>query len=266
MKKRSTYSVILVLLFLGLAAFFMWYQSRSDRILDGYMKIYRFNRSEITFRSLERPLFGDGVILYQVEFPYLSIPVRVEKMVMREEENKLVLNMRGVVVPVLESLRILDAYQIVSIMKAYRPYQDILKRPLESIALTGRDYLKFNLDLTIDLSERPIKVSGSLSGKKLLDAQFVAFLQPDDRFYRNRLFYFMYGDLVQAFVSVRDNGVLSDYMEYAKQTGVRSPTEWEQIVHTNGELKRTLTDISAKPISLKGLYQNIPMDNILLDF
>ncbi len=244
----------------------MWYQSRSDHILDAYMKTYRFNRSEVAFRSLERPLFGDGVILYQVEFPYLSIPVRVEKMVMREEENKLVLNMRGVVIPVLESLRILDAYQIVSIMKAYRPYQDILKRPLESVALTGRDYLKFNLDVTIDFSDRPIKVSGALSGKKLFEAQFVAFVQPDDRFYRNRLFYFMYGDLIQAFVNVRDKGALSDYMEYAKRTGVRAPTEWEKAIHTHGELKRTLTDITEEPISLKGLYQNIPMDNILFDF
>lgn len=140
-KYRWIYFVTLITL-IALASLLMARDHMARETVRRYLK--SIDIAEVTYKSAASSFFGDGVILYQVVFPGVRIPHKIDKVVIQKKDKSLDIRMIGINVKVLDALRQKDTETLNGRMRAYRVYDDAFKYPLESLALCGIDDIKFN--------------------------------------------------------------------------------------------------------------------------
>ena len=184
MRRFVFFAVILFLILSGMV-YIGIHRGDSTDLMTQYRQAAPFSDSELTYRTVSRPLLGDGVVLYQPVFPSLPLRLQTDRMSLRLMPTETIMRLSNVNVDVVGSLTDRDANGWTDSIRVHRPPVDFVLRPLETLVLLNRDYLKGDLELHI----RPQGKNTALTfrfeqnGRPILILDTVVFDAPTNRLF-----------------------------------------------------------------------------------
>ena len=115
--------------------------SQTSDLLKKYNK-FGLVQSDIKFEKVEKAWGEQGLIFYRVQFPFINLPIRADKMKIHLSDEGMKLQLNNAHINVTEGLNKIYGSQIMNNLKTYVPYKDFLSKTLTSMALMGIDEFK----------------------------------------------------------------------------------------------------------------------------
>ena len=143
---HKTLFIAIILSLVGLGIFFHHF-SQTSELLNKYQK-FGFIQSDLKYQSVEKSWGEQGLIFYQVQFPFLNVPIHSDRMNIHLSDNGLNLKMKNAHIKVLEGLKNIYGSEIEKNLKAYNPYQDFLDHLMITLSAMGID--EFIGDITVN--------------------------------------------------------------------------------------------------------------------
>ncbi|MBO7257730.1 MAG: hypothetical protein J6V11_02195, partial [Alphaproteobacteria bacterium] len=120
---------------LGLSVFYMGRKAHLDALMTQYNNTIALSEQDLSYRSKQLPLFGGGLLFYQVRFKDIPFDHFVDKMSLTVNGTDIKVSLQGVRFRIEDALRAkMDLEQS---FKTYVPYEHVFLRPLETLALVG---------------------------------------------------------------------------------------------------------------------------------
>ena len=143
--------VILVAVSLG--GVFHHFSQTSD-LLKKYNKLGLI-QSDLKFEIVEKSWGKQGLIFYQIQFPFIDIPVKADKMKIHLSDEGMNLKLNNAHINVTDGLKKTYGSEITNNLNKYVPYKDFTNKILTSMALMGID--EFVGDISINTFYNDIK-------------------------------------------------------------------------------------------------------------
>ncbi len=216
---KIIYACILgIILIFGI--FVLYQRLQAQSVLNAFLKEYHLKSDDILYGSYERPFLGDGLILYDVQIPRLKLVHEIDKIIIRQQNNDIVLQFQGVKLDVPRTLYMRYGQSFKEVLKQYKPFDDALKKPIISLGLMGIDTLKFDTVLIFNPADKHRVINGKISLPRLGEIQVSFSVTPQrDAGYRNNLVYLGYGHISQINVDIQDTGMFKKYADYLRSLG-----------------------------------------------
>ncbi len=216
---KIIYACILgIILLFGLFVIYQRLQAQSE--FNTFLKNARLKQNDITYESYEKPFLGDGLIIFGVTIPQLKIVHKVDKLIVRNQGDDIVLQFQGINLDVAQSLYNHYGESFVDIVQKYKPFDDALNNPFISLGLMGYNAIKFDMVLIFNPTMRPRLVNGKISLPKLGEIQVSFVLEPQlDSGYRKNLIYAGYGKIYEISIDIQDTGLFKKYATYLRSLG-----------------------------------------------
>ena len=115
--------------------------SQTSDLLKKYRK-FGLVQSDLKFEKVEKSWGEQGLIFYQVQFPFIDFPIKANKMKIHLSDAGMKLQLNNTHLNVTEGLRKIHGDQIINNLETYMPYKDFLSKILTSMALMGIDEFK----------------------------------------------------------------------------------------------------------------------------
>lgn len=129
--------IFVILFVVGLGMFFHHFSETSD-LLKKYQKL-GFVQSDLKYEKLEKAWGDQGLIFYQVQFPFIEVPMQADKMTLSLEDTGMNLKLKNIKIKVSEGLKKLYGSQMAENLNSYVPYKDFINNLLTSMAVMGID-------------------------------------------------------------------------------------------------------------------------------
>ncbi len=219
----------------------LYYHTDAQKTVDTYFKRYHITPASLSFQTAEKAFFGNGLILYQAQFPKMLFPHKIEKIhLSANSSGHLTLALNNFSFDITDTIRILHKEKIEHIMRKYTPYKDALRYPLESMLLAGIKHMKTDLQLTFVPAGDKMKITGQLVSKNA-NIDFKMFI---DTVPSSEAFGFTKGKITEVQIRVKNPAFLETYAAYARRIGVEPPTQIKQILEGSQETFFLKPDIS----------------------
>ena len=127
----------LILLMLGFGVLLHHFSEPAD-LLKKYQKL-GLVQSDFTYEKVEKAWGDQGLIFYQVQFPFIPVPMQADTMSLSLQDSGMNMYLKKVRIQVTEGLKKLYGSEIADKLNTYVPYQDFLTRLLTSMAVMGID-------------------------------------------------------------------------------------------------------------------------------
>ena len=128
--------------------------SQTSDLLKKYSK-FGLVQSDIKFEKVEKSWGEQGLIFYQVQFPFVNLPIKANKMKIHLSDEGMKLHLNNATINVTEGLNKIYGSQIMNNLNTYVPYKDFLNKILTSLALMGID--EFNGDIAVNTFYNDLK-------------------------------------------------------------------------------------------------------------
>ena len=130
-----------LILLVALVGMVFHHFSQTSDLLKKYSK-FGLVQSDIKFEKVERSWGEQGLIFYQVQFPFINFPVQADKMKIHLSDAGMKLQLNNATINVTEGLNNIYGSKIMNNLNTYVPYKDFLNKILTSMALMGVDEFK----------------------------------------------------------------------------------------------------------------------------
>lgn len=191
----------------------LWYQYQKKPISD---------ISSLTYRSKTLPMFGDGLLLYHVHFTDIPIDHRIDKMLLRIEQDYMWVQLFGFHFSVNEALAV-QGDELVQSFQSYVPYKSVWSKPLETLSLVGVDQVNVNATLKIKQDEGRVHISGYIEDTRFGRAAVDFYMINDGKISPESL---LNGSVLEGVFSYEDASLLPAYHSYARSLGASEPDNW----------------------------------------
>ena len=126
-----------ILFIVGMAIVLHHFSQTSD-LLKKYQKLGLI-QSDLQYERVEKSWGNQGLIFYQVQFPFIEIPVQANRMHLSLSDTGMGLNLEKAHIKVIEGLKKIHGSQMALKLNEYVPYQDFISHLLTSMAVMGID-------------------------------------------------------------------------------------------------------------------------------
>ncbi|MBR4927064.1 MAG: hypothetical protein IKY98_01925 [Alphaproteobacteria bacterium] len=221
MKNLLFMGLCVVLVILG--SFVMWRRAQVSVLSEQYGKIVALSERDISYRSKQLPMFGGGLLFYQVQFKDIPFDHEIDKLSISVIGQDIQVSLYGVRFRIEDALRAKG--ELVQFdLQTYVPYKSIWAMPLESLALAGFNKVSLNTSFWLKKDGLSRQVIGYAEDKKIGRVEFDFYIPAE----MNKI---SPSELSQATVldgsfDFHDAGFVEPYRTYAKTIGIREPDEW----------------------------------------
>lgn len=168
-----------------------------------------------TYKNFSQPLFGNGLIFYKAKIQALPVEHTIEKMIIHPQKGKTIVQLQNFQIDVIQSLKENYADKIETVLKDYQPFNEALKKPIVSLALSGLETVKGNALLAINHAEKTPKFSGKVELETLATVEF-DFNLSEKLTDSNDLSFLLYSFIQTYGVKIQDQGLFTRYINYLK--------------------------------------------------
>lgn len=126
-----------VLSLVGLGFLFRHFSDTSE-LLKRYQK-FGLVQSDLQYEKVEKAWGDQGLIFYQIQFPFIDVPVQADKMSLSLEDSGMNLKLKNAKIKVSDGLKKTYGSEMAQNLKAYIPYQDFTNKLLTSLSTMGID-------------------------------------------------------------------------------------------------------------------------------
>ena len=145
--------IITVFIIVGLGILFHHFSETSD-LMKKYQKL-GLVQSDLRYTKVEKTWGDQGLIFYQVQFPFVDVPMESDTMTLSLTDSKMNMKLKNVRVNVTEGLKKLYGSQIADNLNSYVPYKDFFNNLLTSMAVMGID--EFVGDISVNTVYSDVK-------------------------------------------------------------------------------------------------------------
>lgn len=251
-KTKVFYTYLVIILF-AFGLFFFYQQVQTKRSIAKLFKSYQLSKQDVNYKNISHPFFGKGLIFYNVTFPNLALDHSIEKVIVKQQSDFLHVRFFNVHIHVLNSLAKNYNINILQSLSEYKPIADSFQKPLQSLALSNIDEVKFDVSLIIKPKKDNLIVYGQILNPDLIDVDFKVSVQP----FSNKnvgLFYAFYANVTPISVTLKDRGLFKKYDAYLASLNIESNTPQRNILKKN-TLRFLNGDL--KPLNFKSAYRKI---------
>lgn len=231
------------ILFLVGLGFIFASASKTNQLEEKY-KSYGFIQSDVHYEKMEKSWGEQGLIFYQLKFPGLNVPHRVEKMILNMNDKGLNARLTNVHLNVKQAMQNLYPSDTMQALNKYVPYQDFFNRILTSLSLLGID--EFVGDILVNTTYSDLKTMNfsiqinqdkkeTLVVDGVIHVPVVGLPQLSDLWQ---------GDLKSADIQVKDKSKLKRYIDYAKSRQFEIPQTLKNGIISLKKLSRKLPKLS----------------------
>ncbi len=206
--------VFFLLLFV-LGGIYLTRFSKTGDLRNQYRR-YGLTESEMHYEGVEKMWGEQGLIYYQVEFPFLNVPNHADKMTFSIQDATAKLSLSHLTLNVKEAMKKIHGDDLSQDLESYIPYSDFFDKFLTSLSVMGID--EFVGDIMVNSTYSDIKtmrftVEASQADKPTLTMSGVIHVPvPGTR----QLSDLWQGSLESMDLKVQDHSLLQRYMDYAK--------------------------------------------------
>ncbi len=220
--------------------FVLYQRLQAQSVLNAFLKEHHLKSNDILFGSYERPFLGEGLILYDVKIPRLKLVHEIDKVIIRQEDENIIIQFQGVNLDVSRTLYMRYGQLFEKILSQYKPFDDALRKPMISLGLMGIDTIRFDMVLIFNPSDRMRIINGKILLPRLGEIQVSFTIEPKkDEGYRNNLVYIGYGDVIDINVDVQDTGMFKKYADYLRTIGTPKMTGYaKELMRHSGFTRR----------------------------
>ena len=217
--------VIFILAIICLGIMFHHFSQTSD-LLNKYQKLGLIE-SNLQYEKVEKSWGEQGLIFYQVQFPFVNVPVHSDKMNLSLEDNGMKLKLKNAKIKVTEGLKNLYNSEMADNLNSYIPYKDFANQILTSMALMGIDEfigdiaintvysdaktMRFNIDMEQE-NQPALQVTGTLH-IPLVGAHQISDLWN--------------GEIDSAEIKLKES-LFQRYVNYAKSRKIQQPSGFQE--------------------------------------
>ena len=218
----KTYIVTFLISVICISVFLIGRKIHLDTLSEKYETVLAIGEKELAYRSKQLPLFGGGILFYQVRFKDVSFDHFVDKMSISITGEDIKITLTGVRFHVDDVLK--TKQNLHESLKTYIPYEHVFSRPLETLALSGVGEVHCDIQMTLKKDGLSRRISGSAYDKALGRAVFDFYIPTE----MNKL---SVSELSQATLldgtfSFEDISVAYSYRAYADTLGIKEPLNW----------------------------------------
>ncbi len=143
---HKTLFITIILSIIGLGIVLNHFSNTSD-LLKKYQKLGLI-QSDIKYEKVERSWGDQGLIFYQVQFPFINTPIQADKMTLSLDDSGMNAEFKNARIQVMEGLKNVYGFKVTEKLNEYIPYKDFSNRLLTSLAVMGID--EFVGDITVN--------------------------------------------------------------------------------------------------------------------
>lgn len=147
-------SFVVSILVLVLGGIYLTHFFQTDDLQDKYHR-YGLSKSEIHYESVEKMWGEQGLIFYQVEFPFVQVPHHADKMTFSVQDATAQLTLSHLTLNVKEALKKIHGEALADHLESYVPYTDFFNKLLTSLSVMGID--EFVGDIMINTTYSDLK-------------------------------------------------------------------------------------------------------------
>ena len=227
-----------ILCFIGMGGLFNNFSQSSD-LLKRYQK-FGLVQSDLKFQKVEKAWGDQGLIFYQVQFPFIKVPITSDKMTLSLSDVGMNLKLKNSKINVTEGLKGLYGTQAENNLNEYAPYNDFLGKILTSMAVLGidefvgdillnttySDLRTMNFDIQINQNKKAnLKITGTIHLPLIGSRQLADLWQ---------------GQVEKLEIQIQNKTKLKQYIDYAKSLKIQMPESLKKGVISIKNLSRKL--------------------------
>lgn len=218
--KSPKWIYIILLLFIVCFAGFVFKQNFQigERIQDVFLK-YNIQSTSFQYETAAPALFDNGIIFYKAQIPALSIKHKIDKVIFTEMDNQIDIQFIGFTIDVIDSLRHSENVHIIPVLNEYIPFEDALKKPLQTLAVMGIDKIKLNASMQFEPFKNIFQIKGKIAMPFLADIDYSIVMNKMNDSNHNPV-YALFGIMKQAGFKIKDRGAFKRYQEYVSDRGI----------------------------------------------
>lgn len=207
---------------LGLGVFCMGRKTHLESVFHQYNNTVALSETDVSYRSKQLPLFGGGILFYQVRFNDIPFEHMVDKMSLSVTGADVKVSLHGVRFRVDDALRMKTDLE--QSFKTYVPYEHVFTRPLETLALAGVNEVSFDASFRMQKDGLSRRVVGYVRDKKVGKAEFDFYIPVEmSKLSPSEL---SKATLLDGVFSFDGMSVAHDYVSYATALGIKEPANW----------------------------------------
>lgn len=206
----------------------------AKKTAETYLTDMHLTQEQIQYASIAAPLWSDGVILYQVQFPQLKVPHKIDKMIVHKNQDKISIRLQGVWINVLDILRGQNPLLLKKRLFSYQP-ENAFQYPLESLAFCGINDIEFDMTVRLKKEQAHLTLYGSLNIKNQAQLYLTGFIKQQfqlEDILKNPLL-LAQTEISKTVLTLKNKGLVERYNTYL--TGIEKPL----IILQNNMLKIT---------------------------
>ena len=146
MKRFLCLSLCLLTVFLGII-YLGSAGSKARDILHNYQKQHPFSETEMTFRTIEKPWFSQGLILRHPTFPSLPLKHQADRLILRFSPDTIQINLRGFLADLAQTLLSRMQESLPQTFKKLKTPADFVRYPIEGLVLLNQDIFRGDVDI-----------------------------------------------------------------------------------------------------------------------
>lgn len=206
-----------------IAVFFLTRGNKLQTLSAEYGKMMAVTDADISYRSKQLPLFGDGLLFYQVQFKDIPFAHHIDKMSIEADESAVKVTLTGVHFNVSDALRA-KGDTLIQSFKEYVPFDSIWTQPLETLALAGVENVKLDARFVMEKEGLTRRILGDVQDKKLGRALFDFYIPLEEN--RMTPIQLVHSTLLSGTFSFEDIALVKPYTQYTKSLGLTPPDNW----------------------------------------
>ena len=213
------YICITVIVLLGLSGW-LYHKLSTQKAYNAFLKEFHIQSEDIDYRSKSASFGGKGLVFYQARLTPFNIVHKIDKLIIRRNENNIIIQMNGLTVNVPETLKEYYGNGIVNAIDTYQPFEDALNKPFISLGLIGYDKIKGDAVFVFNPNEQPMLINAQIKLPELADIQLsFPIYQPRNKAFNKNLLYMPKGNVSELAITLLDTGLFKKYADYLMQTG-----------------------------------------------
>ena len=219
-KSNKVFYICIVIVALLTLSVWLYHKLMTQKAYNVFLKENHIQHEDIIHRSKSASLGGEGLVFYQARLSPLNISHKIDKLIIRKNEDDVVIQMQGLTIDIPETLREYYGNGIVNAIDQYIPFEDALNKPFISLGLIGYDKVKADAVFVFNPKIQPVQVNAQIKIPELADIQLsFAIQQPHKKAFNKNLLYSAKGTVSELSITLLDTGLFKKYANYLMQTG-----------------------------------------------
>lgn len=213
------YICLMVIVLLGITGW-LYQKLATQKAYNTFLKDFSIQSEDIAYRSKSTSFGGKGLVFYQARLTPFNIIHKIDKLIIRRNENNVIVQMNGLTLNIPETLKEYYGNGIVNAVDSYIPFEDALNKPLISLGLMGYDTVKGDAVFVFNPSEQPMLVNAQIKLPELADIQLSFPIQQQrKKTFSKNLLHSAKGNVSELAITLLDTGLFKKYADYLIQTG-----------------------------------------------